>query len=763
MKIRKITIAVFLTAVMCLLFAACGAQTPSGECTAAPVQSTEEEKAETSSAAESTSAETIPEVTESETADAPADIHETGLPVLEILIDESQGTIDAMNQDPEHETKCTGEMRIDIPAGYRSEYEDKVYGEAVSETYELDYIRGRGNSTWGRDKKPYRIKLDKKADLLGMGEEKNWVLLANYYDCTMLRNKLTYRLGQEFFPEGTFVPQNVFVHVLMNGKYLGLYCLSENVRLGKERVPIEEPSYEEGASEEEISGGYLVTMEIQDDGGRVYHTARNTFQIDTPEIEDLTDRQLEYIQGFTQKVEDSICYPDQAEEGAICADLMDLDSYIDYFLIQEMSRNGDAYRTSSTYFYKDRGGKLVFGPLWDFDYVAWGGNLTSPEGFENVDYAPWMNLLLQDEAFRYRLSWRWGILKMLLEDMVKDGGWIDSYAAEIRDSQVLNYQAASTFLWEEPVLPGEGGGEDESQKEALTEGEIAERKQTYGFEQEVQRLKDWVKTRTEWLDANIREIRSEKHHVEFMDGEVMLQYLKLDLTEELTDMVPEPEKKAGYRFAGWYREENGEKLLLAEDDPVKLDQDTITYYAEWEPYDPAEDLLDLGFAQEVCYVDANSYLDVTTLVSTAPFDFDKEYLTMTVEGKPEDCFYPSDLAISFTGECEIRVTLSCGEKKASCKIIALGEEKLVLPKAYSLPGDLRIQAGVYGFVPLTPADGAMMVVSSGYERPVFSVEDTSIAEIDENGFLHGIRAGTTTITVEDPATGQRWSAELTVS
>ena len=114
------------------------------------------------------------------------------IPMIDLDIDESKTPIAAMNGDPNHQTECYGNMTVDIPKGYKSEYTDK---KLSTKTYELDYIRGRGNSTWGPDKKPYKLKLDKKAELLGMGSDKHWILLANYYDISMLRNKFTYWLG----------------------------------------------------------------------------------------------------------------------------------------------------------------------------------------------------------------------------------------------------------------------------------------------------------------------------------------------------------------------------------------------------------------------------------------------------------------------------------------------------------------------------------------------------------------------------------------
>ena len=98
------------------------------------------------------------------------------LPTVYFNIDESLGTIESMNSDTNHDTECYGSMTIQVPDGYKCEYADKngKYDNLKTETYQLEYIRGRGNSTWGTDKKPYKIKLDKKADLFNMGKNKHF-------------------------------------------------------------------------------------------------------------------------------------------------------------------------------------------------------------------------------------------------------------------------------------------------------------------------------------------------------------------------------------------------------------------------------------------------------------------------------------------------------------------------------------------------------------------------------------------------------------
>lgn len=114
------------------------------------------------------------------------------LPVAEVNIDESRGTIADMNSDHAHKTMCYGSMTLHIPEGYRSEF---MKEEGATQTFELDYIRGRGNTTWNTDKKPYKIKLKEPAPLLGLGANTQWGLLANYYDISLIRNRYTYWLG----------------------------------------------------------------------------------------------------------------------------------------------------------------------------------------------------------------------------------------------------------------------------------------------------------------------------------------------------------------------------------------------------------------------------------------------------------------------------------------------------------------------------------------------------------------------------------------
>ena len=587
---------------------------------------------------------------------------ENSLPILEICIDETKGSIQEMNGDPDHETKCFGSMKLHIPAGYQEEYTGTVYEAAVTEEYEMDYIRGRGNSTWGRLKKPYRIKLENKEDLLGMGKDKHWAVIANYFDMTMLRNKIAYDIASRFLPEGSFVIQSAFVHVVMNDKYLGLYTLSELVRVGKERLNIddlEDLKGEEQEDEELITGGYLMNMESMNPEGKIIKTPRYTFAADSPDPAYFSEKEEVYLTGYLTELEERIFEAPEGEALAACEDMLDIDSYIDYYLIQELCMNGDAFKSDSDHFYKVRNDKVYFGPLWDFDYVSWAGDKLDVEGFPSADWAPWMVPLLQDDTFRERLTKRWEELKKLMTEYMEEDGAFDQYVSSIYMAQRTNYNAVSSYLWDEEVP-----GFTEELGEQIT------------FESEVLRLKTWITERISWIDAHISEIRPSRVHVEFRDGTRLIQHLMLNRDELLTDnYVPQPMKE-GYRFIRWIRmDAAGNEAELTEEDTQDEAVDLLIYQAEWEAYDPDAELKELKFTEEAYEMPSFKYVLLSELVLTEPEDFDKRFLQFSMECDPEDCAYLSDDALTLMQNGEVRITAVCGSHKASCRIVIVEEDE----------------------------------------------------------------------------------------
>ena len=156
---------------------------------------------------------------------------------------------------PDHSIECAGTVKLDVPEGYTGDYSSTALNDTAE--LKLSYIIGRGHSTWGADKKPYKFKLDKGADLLGMGKNKHWVLLANFGDDSLLKNRITSYIGQELGL--AYTPQMLPFDVVMNGDYLGKYYLSEQFRIGDSRVAIDELRQSD-SEEPEITGGYLLAL-----------------------------------------------------------------------------------------------------------------------------------------------------------------------------------------------------------------------------------------------------------------------------------------------------------------------------------------------------------------------------------------------------------------------------------------------------------------------------------------------------------------------
>ena len=474
-----------------------------------------------------------------------------GIPVIYIHVDESQGTIEDMNRDPEHNTTCVGTMDIVVPEGFR--FSDMPDTELQNLSGLAMTIRGRGNSTWKYDKKPYKIKLDKKADLLGMGANKHWVLLANAVDETLMKDRFTAWLGEQM--DFAFTPRCVPVDVVMNGEYLGSYNLAEHVRVGTNRLELDE--LEEGDTDPEtITGGYFLQFGDQSPVGYAgnFRTERGVLLTNhTPNFEPADDgyeneAQMTYIRSHIQKFEDALYGKNfKGKDGTSYRELMDMKSAADYWLIQQISMNGDAYCTGSTYFYKDRDkngsiGKIYWGPLWDFD-IAWGTVYPDSwmeeeaEGF--VIEGVWIPAMLYDPAFRMTVKQEWPRLRRNLLAASEDGGLLDKYYEEVMESQTADQEA-----WNQ-----------ESE---------------HTFREHVDGLKKWIRLRTAWFDA----------HIGDLDTEVCRNTWKIDGMEDIYTYVAKggyincmtPEKE-GYVFLGWQRPDG--TLFREGDDGQTAEKDQV--------------------------------------------------------------------------------------------------------------------------------------------------------------------------------------------
>ena len=322
-------------------------------------------------------------------------------------------------------------------------------------------IRGRGNSTWTYPKKPYALKLDGKAEILGMPKHKRWVLLANWMDRTLLRNRVAFQIalstGMAWNPHGEFVD------VVLNGKHIGNYYLCEHIKVDKNRVNIHE------LTDEDIDGGYIMELDVYYDEDYKFKSAIRELPYMFKDPDEVNEQQLAYMQNYINTLEASL-YNDEELVAGSFMEYMDIDSYIDWWFVHELTKNGEPGHPKSTYMYKDKGGKLFAGPAWDFDW----GTFRPGTGYtvKNALYYP---RLFQNTTFVARVKERWALLKPNFD---KISAFIESEAAIIAPSEKMNH-----IMW--PITQAVNGDE------SMT------------FEEAVQRMKSAYEQKLQWLDEAI--------------------------------------------------------------------------------------------------------------------------------------------------------------------------------------------------------------------------------------------------------------------
>lgn len=271
-------------------------------------------------------------------------------------------------------------------------------------------IRGRGNSTWGWPKKPYNVKFESKTEVLGMPKHKRWCLLANYMDRTLLRNKIAYYLAEQ--TSLAWTPRCEFVELFLNGKYQGQYLVAEHVKIDKNRVNITEMEPTD-ITGETVTGGYLLELDFHFDNVWQWHTAHNVpFGVKSPDDDELVPEQFAWIQNHIAEVE-SVIYGEEfkdPEKGY--RSYLDEVSFVDYWLIYELTVNHELGNPGSVFLHKDRGGKIVAGPVWDFDWGTFSYNASPAAQWGLfIQWAWWYDRLFQDEGFRSTAVERWRLLK----------------------------------------------------------------------------------------------------------------------------------------------------------------------------------------------------------------------------------------------------------------------------------------------------------------------------------------------------------------
>lgn len=326
-------------------------------------------------------------------------------------------------------------------------------------------IRGRGNTTWILfPKKPYRLRLASSTSLLGMPANRHWVLLANYSDKTFLRNELAFDFSRAVGMAWT--PRARYVDVEVNGTYEGVYQLVEHIRIGPDRVNIQSMKASD-TSATDVTGGYL--LEVDERYGEEFclnsTITRMVFCVVDPETlnQPTWQKQRAYLTSYLARTDSAIFGPQFRDPDRGYAAYIDVESSINYNIVQEVTKNVDGALRFSGFMYKPRGGKLIFGPVWDFDLAF--GNVNydgadQPAGWHSRR-AQWYTRLFEDPAYVARFNARWAELKRSgaldsLQNLVRSRA---SYLSVVQVRNFERWPILGTYVWPNRVVTGSYAGE----------------------------------------------------------------------------------------------------------------------------------------------------------------------------------------------------------------------------------------------------------------------------------------------------------------
>lgn len=339
-----------------------------------------------------------------------------------------------------------GKQTITSKEDYISSTVRYVDGNGVT-LYENVSIRGRGNSTWGLAKKPYRLKFASKEKFLGKdhANAKSWTLLANYADKTLIRNAVTSCIGD--FAGQPFTASAQFVDLVLNGVYQGNYQISDQMEVRKKRVDITEQE-EVLTDESDISGGYFLEVDGFATSEPVYiRTNRGVLiTIKSPDDEVIVQRQINYIKGYIQQFEDALFADYFTDPKTGYRQYVDSLTLASWYISTELSGNVDGFW--STYIYKEQGDpKIYWGPLWDYD-IAYNNcdrvgdvsrKLMIDAGYGQDLTGLWVKRMWRDPWFCKLISRTWNELaeRGFKEHVLHK---VDSLAALVEQSQQKNFQ-----------------------------------------------------------------------------------------------------------------------------------------------------------------------------------------------------------------------------------------------------------------------------------------------------------------------------------
>ncbi len=363
-------------------------------------------------------------------------------------------------------------------------------------------IEIRGSSSQMFPKKQYALETQDidgenlNVSILGMPEENDWILHAPYSDKSLLRNFLAYELARDM---GRYASRTRFCELVINGDYKGLYIFMEKIKRDNNRVDISKLEPDE-TSGDDLTGGYIIKVDKWDgennDGWLsdppLPENYGTWYQYHYPKPDEIVQEQQNYIIDYITDFENLIASESYNEPDSGYYNFVNLESFIDVSIINEISKNVDAYRLSA-YMYKDKDsedGRLTMGPIWDYNLAF--GNADYFEGQDNTGWVLDINLpsedpfwipfwwyrIWDDETFRNAFNQRWQELRQTIFSEEYILNIIDSTIAVIADAQVRNFQRwpiLDEYVWPNAYVGG-------------------------SYENEIEYLTDWITARLNWMD-----------------------------------------------------------------------------------------------------------------------------------------------------------------------------------------------------------------------------------------------------------------------
>ncbi|SVA57769.1 uncharacterized protein METZ01_LOCUS110623 [marine metagenome] len=360
-------------------------------------------------------------------------------------------------------------------------------------------IEKRGNSSQWQGKTPYRFETvddegeNSNVELLGMPAENDWVLYAPWQDKTMIRNVLTYQLSNEM---GRYASRSRHVELYLNDEYRGIYVLMEKIKRDGNRVDISKLNPDE-ITGDDVTGGYILKFDWfytgDNIGGFESEFDNMIYNYHYPKPSDIVPEQEAYIEEYINEFETIMMGTDYTNDSTGYPSMMNVESFVDFILLQELAKNVDAYRLS-TYIYKDKesvDNRLTAGPVWDFNHGF--GNCDYGETWEVdnwlLEYNPeggdqmafWWELLWEDLAFQHKAAVRYTELRQTIFSEEHIYSIIDSiadYLGPAVDRNFARWPLLGNYIWPNYYVFDT-------------------------YEEEIDYLKSWTAQRLAWMDSDI--------------------------------------------------------------------------------------------------------------------------------------------------------------------------------------------------------------------------------------------------------------------